>query len=116
MTSTGAEYDDSGGASRFFPVFRYQAKAPARERPRLADGTAWPTVKPLDLMRWLVRLITPPGGLIADPFAGTGTTLQAAAIEGMRAIGLEKDPTAALLARTRLTEPMHPVLDPRGPA
>src|SRR5690606_10514228 len=56
---TGGEtYGDSGGASRFFPVFRYEAKAPASERPKLPDGTVWPTVKPLDLMRWLVRLIT----------------------------------------------------------
>ncbi|WP_454301132.1 DUF4406 domain-containing protein [Salana multivorans] len=61
MTATGAEYDDQGGASRFFPVFRYEAKAPREERPRV-DGVAHPTVKPLDLMRWLVRLVTPRGG------------------------------------------------------
>lgn len=60
MTATGAEYADSGGPSRFFPTFRYEAKAPAAERPRDGD-TAHPTVKPLDLMRWLVRLVTPPG-------------------------------------------------------
>ncbi|WP_079634763.1 DNA methyltransferase, partial [Mycobacteroides abscessus] len=48
-------YGDSGGASRFFPVFRYEAKAPTSERPN-ADGVQHPTVKPLDLMRWLVRL------------------------------------------------------------
>src|SRR5690606_28289161 len=53
--------DDEGGASRFFPVSRYQAKAPARERPEI-DGKGWPTVKPLELMRWLVRLVPPPGG------------------------------------------------------
>jgi DNA modification methylase len=50
---------DSGGASRFFPTFRYEAKAPTIERPRDGD-VAHPTVKPLDLMRWLVRLVTPP--------------------------------------------------------
>src|SRR5204862_6044106 len=95
----------SGGASRFFPTFRYQAKAPKSERPRLPDGTAWPTVKPVALMRWLVRLVTPPGGLVLDPFAGTGTTLQAAALEGMHAIGIERDETAAQLCRIRLGEP-----------
>jgi hypothetical protein len=73
---------DSGGASRFFPVFRYEAKAPASERPRLADGTAHTTVKPLALMRWLIRLVTPPGGTVLDPFAGSGTTLEAGVLEG----------------------------------
>jgi hypothetical protein len=104
-------YTDHGGASRFFPVFRYEAKAPAAERPRLPDGTAHPTVKPLALMRWLVRLVTPPGGLMLDPFAGTGTTLAAARDEGMRAVGIEKDPTGAELARIRLAAPAQPVLD-----
>src|SRR5690606_23744064 len=54
-------FGDTGGASRFFPTFRYEAKAPSSERPRI-DGVAHPTVKPLTLMRWLVRLVTPPGG------------------------------------------------------
>jgi hypothetical protein len=102
--------DDAGGASRFFPVFRYEAKAPASERPRLADGTAWPTVKPLALMRWLVRLITPPGGLVLDWCAGTGTTLEAAAIEGFRAIGVEREQQGAELCRVRLTKAIAPVL------
>ncbi|HEU4752420.1 MAG TPA: DNA methyltransferase [Armatimonadota bacterium] len=95
-------HGDSGGASRFFPTFRYQAKAPARERPRLPDGTAWPTVKPLGLMRWLVRLITPPGGLVLDPFGGTGTTAEACALEGFRCVLIESDPTALELTRVRL--------------
>lgn len=97
---------DSGGASRFFPVFRYEAKAPASERPRLPDGTAWPTVKPLALLRWLARLITPPGGVILDPFAGSGTTLEAALLEGFPVIGIERDPTAAALSKVRLDKPM----------
>lgn len=89
---TGTEmvsYGDSGGASRFFPVFRYQAKARPSERPVIViDGVkrSHPTVKPLELMRWLVRLVTPPGGVVLDPFAGTGTTGQAARELGMRAI------------------------------
>lgn len=52
-------------------------------------------------MRWLVRLVTPPGGLILDPFAGSGTTLCAAALEGFDAIGIERDPTYAAIARAR---------------
>lgn len=96
---------DSGGASRFFPVFRYEAKAPASERPRLADGTAHTTVKPLTLMRWLVRLITPPGGTVLDPFAGSGTTLEACRLESFQSIGIEKDPAHAELCKIRLAKP-----------
>jgi len=48
-----------------------------------------PTVKPLALMRWLVRLVTPPGGVVLDPFAGSGTTLVAATLEGFDAVGVE---------------------------
>jgi hypothetical protein len=90
---------DQGGASRFF----YCAKAPARERPKI-DGIAHPTVKPLTLMRWLVRLVTPPGGLVLDPFAGSGTTLQAARDEGFRAIGVELDERYCALIAARLGE------------
>lgn len=107
---TSASYDDQGGASRFFPVFRWQAKAPAHERPKLPDGTAHNTVKPLALMRWLTRLITPPGGLILDPFAGSGTTGEAAVVEGFRALLIEQDPQAAELIRTRLSKPIQPTL------
>lgn len=109
----GVGYGDVGGASRFFPTFRYQAKAPTRERPKI-DGKGWPTVKPLGLMRWLVRLVTPPGGLVLDPFAGTGTTLQAAGLEGFSAIGIERDPLALQLAcqRLGLPEPVEPTPAP----
>lgn len=96
----------AGGASRFFPVFRYEAKAPASERPRLPDGTAHPTVKPAALMSWLVRLVTPPDGLVLDPFAGTGTTLQAALAEGMRAIGIEQHQPYCDLTVARLSQPI----------
>ncbi len=92
------------GASRFFPVFRYQAKAPASERPRLDDGTAHPTVKPLALMRWLVRLVTPPGGTVLDPFAGSCTTLEAAALEHMNAIGIEQHEPYARMCAPRLAK------------
>lgn len=105
---TPARGADSGGASRFFPVFRYEAKAPTRERPRLPDGTAHPTVKPLALMRWLVRLITPPGGHVLEPFAGSGTTLEAARAEGFAVTGIERDAVHAELCRIRLDKPHAP--------
>ena len=95
MAHTGAEYEDSGGASRFFPVFRYEAKAASTERPRLEDGTSWPTVKPVALPSWLIRLITPPGGTVLDLFAGTGPTAEACIIEGFKCVLVEKDPVAA---------------------
>lgn len=101
---------DRGGASRFFPVFRYEAKAPASERPKLPDGTAWPTVKPLALMRWLVRLITPPGGTVLDCFAGSGTTGEACVIEGFRCVLVDQDPQAAELIKARLGKPIQPSL------
>ena len=97
---------DSGGASRFFPVFKYQAKAPKKERPVIVreDGSKiqHPTVKPLKLMEWLVTLITPPGGTVLDPFAGTGTTLQAATNKGFRPIGIEADADYIQLIHRRM--------------
>ena len=87
---TPARGADEGGASRFFPTFHYQAKAPKRERPNI-DGVQHPTVKPLDLLRWLVRLVTPPGGLVLDPFAGSGTTAEACVYEHMRCITIERE-------------------------
>jgi site-specific DNA-methyltransferase (adenine-specific) len=110
MTATGAEYDDEGGASRFFPVFRYEAKAPSSERPR--DGeTAHPTVKPLDLMRWLVRLVTPPGGTVLEPFAGSGTTAEACVIEGFKCIAIEREADYLSLIAARLAKPIQIGLD-----
>lgn len=110
----GGAYGDEGGASRFFPTFRYEAKAPAHERPRLPDGTAHSTVKPLALMRWLVRLVTPPGGTVLDPFAGSGTTGEAAVIEGFRAVLIEREESYAELIKVRLGKPISPVLDFEG--
>ncbi|QGJ90759.1 methyltransferase [Mycobacterium phage Sagefire] len=78
-----------GEPQRFFPVFKYQAKAPTKERPKV-DGAAHPTVKPLELMRWLVNLVTPPGGVVLDPFAGSGTTVEACLLEGFDCIAIEK--------------------------
>ncbi len=87
-----------GTEARYF----YCAKAPTKERPRHDDGTAHPTVKPLTLMRWLVRLVTPPGGTILEPFAGSGTTLEAALLEGFHAIGIEANEDYLPLIRQRL--------------
>jgi hypothetical protein len=94
---------DSGGAARFFPAFRWRAKAPRAERPRV-DGRAHPTVKPLELVRWLVRLVAPDGGLILDPFLGSGTTAEAARLEGFLCIGIERESDYLALIRARLGE------------
>lgn len=61
-----------------------------------------PTVKPIALMRWLVRLVTPPGGTVLDPFAGSGTTGCAAALEGFEFVGIEREPEYAVIARARI--------------
>jgi DNA modification methylase len=75
---------DSGSAARFF----YSSKADDGDR----LGSDHPTVKPVDLMQYLCRLVTPPGGLILDSFAGTGSTGEAAWREGFRCILIEREP------------------------
>ena len=99
-------FGSGGGASRFFPVFKYQAKAPKKERPVIEreDGTKIQhnTVKPLALMEWLVSLIVPPGGTVLDPFAGSGTTLQAALSKDFTPIGIEQDADYIELIKKRL--------------
>jgi len=109
MTKTGAEYDDAGGSSRFFPTFHYEAKAPGTERPDV-DGVLHPTVKPLDLMRWLVRLVASPGAVILEPFAGSGTTLEACLLEGFDVIGIEREETYLPLIMQRIRKPLVPSL------
>lgn len=103
----GTVYSDPGGVSRFFPVFRYQAKAGSGERPRLEDGTTHCTVKPLGLMRWLVQLVTPPGGLVLDQFAGSGATGEACVIHGFRGVLIEQDVKSCALIRERLRKPIQ---------
>ena len=118
----------TGSAARFF----YCAKASKRDRnegldhfpaiqtnfaagtglskngdgsPRNQEATAknpHPTVKPTELMRYLCRLVTPPGGLIVDPFAGSGSTGKAAILEGFQFIGFELDPQYTAIANARL--------------
>lgn len=120
---------DSGGASRFFDcstwttddldaAFLYAAKAPQIERPVGADGTRHVSVKPLAVMRWLTRLVTPEGGIVLDPFTGSGTTIEAALIEGFQPIGVERhQPYLQLIdlrlarwqrAQERWIDPDHP--------
>lgn len=134
-------YGDSGGASRFYPTFRYDpeydapffycAKASRSERNegcealekkaahKMAGGefqpdgrtltskglehqNHHPTVKPVALIRWLCRLITPPGGLILDPFMGSGTTGVAAVQEGFRFVGIEREAEYMAICEKRI--------------
>jgi hypothetical protein len=85
---------ENGSASRFF----FCAKASKRER----NGSQHPTIKPLKLVEWMCRLITPVGGMVLDPFAGTGTTGEAAANCGMNAILIEKEDEYVADMRRRL--------------
>lgn len=91
----GARRNDTGSAARFFNCFppdadpiMYQPKAGKADR----AGSRHPTVKPIALMRWLVRLVTPPGGRVLDPFAGSGATGAAALAEGFDCTLIEAEP------------------------
>jgi len=97
-------FGDFGGASRFM----YVAKADAAERVRI-NGTAHPTVKPLALMRWLVRLVTPPGGTVLEPFAGSGTTVEACLLEGFKCIAAEREVDYLPLIVQRINRRRDPV-------
>jgi site-specific DNA-methyltransferase (adenine-specific) len=131
LALTGQEvgYGDSGSAARFF----YCAKASKADRdegceglPLRKEGT-WggeeddlsdgkkkihpsrnhhPTVKPTALMRYLCRLVTPPGGVVLDPFAGSGSTGKAAILEGFRFIGIEREAEYVEIAKARIAAAM----------
>lgn len=88
---------DSGSAARFF----YCAKASKKER---GEGNHHPTVKPIALMKWLVTLVTPEGGVVLDPFAGSGTTLVACKELGRSCIGIEREPEYVEIIKRRLGE------------
>lgn len=94
----GAFHADTGSAARFF----YSSKASTHDR----VASRHPTVKPLNLMQWLCRLVTPPGGVVLDPFAGSGTTGEAAWREGFRAMLIERETTYCddIRRRMRLAE------------
>lgn len=103
-----APVDTAGSYSRFFLV----PKADRLDREPVLAGTLaangdgrenhHPTVKPVELMRHLVRLVTPPGGLVLDPFLGSGTTAIAAENEGFRWLGIERDAEYVAIAEARL--------------
>jgi hypothetical protein len=86
---------DSGSAARFF----YCAKASRSER---GDGNNHPTVKPLALMEYLIRLVTPPEGVVLDPFCGSGSTGVAAFNQGMFFVGIEREKEYVEIARKRI--------------
>jgi site-specific DNA-methyltransferase (adenine-specific) len=122
----GAFHGDAGSAARFF----YCAKADRADRDEGLDHRAkkpllWssgeqnpgafqspntdrsarnhhPTVKPTDLMRYLVRLVTRPGGTVLDPFTGSGSTGKAALLEGMSFVGIEREAEYVEIARDRI--------------
>ena len=94
-------YGDTGTAARFF----YQAKCSKKDRNEgLPEGetSSHPTVKPTDLMRYLCRLVTPPGGTVLDPFMGSGSTGKAAMLEDFNFIGIERDPEYYKIAEARI--------------
>jgi len=88
-------FGDKGGASRFF----YQAKPSKKER---GEYNNHPTVKSIKLMEYLIKLVTPPGGKILDPFAGSGTTLLAAEILGFDCVGIEQETDYVKIIEKRL--------------
>ena len=90
-----ARIESGQSAARFF----YCAKASKKDR---GEGNNHPTVKPTDLMRYLCRLVTPPGGTVLDPFMGSGSTGKAALLEGFLFIGIERDADYVEIARRRL--------------
>jgi site-specific DNA-methyltransferase (adenine-specific) len=108
----GPEYGDEGGASRFFYVCK-----PSKKERHLGlrngknidgyDKTSWennhPTVKPVELMRYLVRLVTPKGGVVLDPFMGSGSTGIATLLEGFDFVGMEVDHSYFKIAKQRIS-------------
>lgn len=125
----GSLYDDSGGASRFFYTakasrsereigmdgmprqrvgvhdddgYRSPGERKANHTAPMPAANHHPTVKPIDLMTWLIRMVTPPGGIVLDPFMGSGTTGIAASRLGFPFIGIEISPEYAGIARRRI--------------
>ena len=101
-------YDDEGGASRYFEQFGYDEPfiySPKASRRDRGKGNIHPTVKPTPLMKHLCRLVTPPGGLVMDPFCGSGSTGVAAIAEGFRFIGIEMNPEYVEIIKRRLGAP-----------
>ncbi len=104
---TKKEYRNQNGKSE--PArFLYCSKSSTAERNQFCEGedkNTHNTVKPIALMRQLVRLITPPGGLVLDPFCGSGSTLVAAQEEGFKCVGIELEETHCSISAARLRQP-----------
>ena len=96
--SKEANYGDEGSAARFF----YCPKVSKSERNRGLDKNNHPTVKPIELMKYLCRLVTPKGGTVLDPFMGSGSTGMAAKVEGFDFIGIEKEKEYFEIAEQRI--------------
>lgn len=95
-------------AARYF----YSAKASSEDRDEMIGDmprNMHPTVKPTDLMRYLVRMVTPPGGTVLDPFTGSGSTGRGALLEGMRFVGCELSPEYAEIAVARIRYTLGPL-------
>jgi site-specific DNA-methyltransferase (adenine-specific) len=88
-------FGDIGGASRFF----YCPKTSKSDR---SEGNIHPTVKPTDLMSYLIRLVTPKGGIVLDPFMGSGSTGKGAVREGMVFVGIERESEYFEIAEARI--------------
>lgn len=110
MTNNPDYHADEGGVDRFFSQFeaegevpfKYIAKANRKEAGCGEFEVEHVTLKPLALMRWLVRLVTRKGGVVLDPYAGSGSTCHAAVLEGMHFIGIERDEKSHAEATKRL--------------
>jgi DNA modification methylase len=96
QTQVNMKYDNGGSAARFF----YVPKASKKDR---NEGNNHPTVKPTALMAYLCRLITPTGGVVLDPYMGSGSTGKAAVREGFSFVGIELDPDYYEIAKARVT-------------
>src|SRR5690606_22788069 len=118
-TANSVGHAAGNGDTTTDPRFFYVAKASKKERPTYEtdDGrkVAHPTVKPLALIRWLVRLVTPPDGVVLDPFAGSGTTVEAAILEGVDVVAIEREvdylPLIEARVRRALDAPRQGTLD-----
>jgi DNA modification methylase len=107
----GPIYSDSGGASRFYPTFAWEADdfipylyCPKANKKDRGEGNTHETVKPNQLMCWLARLVCPPGGIVFDPFMGSGSTGKAAVREGFGFLGIDDRPGNIPLARRRIDD------------
>ena len=95
-------HNDSGNASRFFKSIICQAKASKSDR---GQGNNHPSVKPIALMEYLIKMVTPKGGIVLDPFAGSGSTLVAAKQNGYDYIGIELTEDYTPIIKARLSLP-----------